>query len=80
MIIRDLDHLESMMNKNSINPSSIVGGEFILYSPIISLLGKVTASSNPSTLNIEFTGEVVAGTFAYLRVNQQGRVKATFGR
>lgn len=75
MIITDLEHLELMaQNQKNPNYSLLEGQGFIVNTPSINLRGVVRAFSNPSALVMGFSGNVIAGDYAYLNVIQAGYV------
>jgi hypothetical protein len=77
MLITDLEHLELIpKDRNSSNCSLIKGQGFNVFAPLVNLRGAVRASSNPSSLVMEFSGNVNAGGYAYLNVSQGGSIYA----
>lgn len=78
MIIHDLEHLESISTRTDSGSSRILGQAWSFMAPIIVLIPRVQASSNPSQLTMDFAGMALGGDFATLQVNQWGFVSARF--
>lgn len=68
MIIDDLEHLKSISENNEFKPTYILGGAVIIAPPIIDLQALVIASSFPSSVNLGFSGDVIASEFSLLKV------------
>ncbi|PSF31398.1 hypothetical protein C7H19_22740 [Aphanothece hegewaldii CCALA 016] len=69
MIIHDLEHLKCISVKNDSDLSYILGSSGITIAPpIINLFALVNASSFPSSVDLSFSGDVIASETSILKV------------
>ncbi len=77
MIISDLETLETVHPNRCFDSYGIQGANngFTIMQPTIDLDSLVAAFNQPLSLVMGFSGEVDAGDFAFLQVNQRAVVK-----
>jgi hypothetical protein len=69
MIIDDLEHLKFISEKNDLESACILGSlDITIAPPIIILEPSVTASSFPSAVDLQFSGDVISSQFSLLEV------------
>ncbi|ACK71905.1 hypothetical protein PCC7424_3513 [Gloeothece citriformis PCC 7424] len=72
MIIQDLEHLDSIFKEKNVIQGS---NGFTFISPQINVNTLVKAFAEPPQLLMNFGGQVLAGDYAFLQVNQMAYVR-----